>query len=57
MTMKVGDLVRVNETYAIPFVGIVLAVNSIGGALVRSPDGSREVWAYDWFAEVLNESG
>mgnify|MGYP003644473189 FL=1 len=55
--MKVGDLVRVNETYAIPFVGIVLAVNSIGGALVRSPDGSREVWAYDWFAEVLNESG
>ena len=56
--MKVGDLVRVNETYAIPFVGIVLAVNSIGGALVRSLGAnSFETWAYDWFSEVINESG
>jgi hypothetical protein len=54
--MNVGDLVRVSENCAIPFLGLVLAVNSIGGALVRSPDGSREAWAYDWFAEVISES-
>ena len=54
--MKVGDLVRVSENCAIPFLGIVLDVNSKGGALVRSTDGLREVWAYGWFAEVINES-
>ena len=54
--MKVGDLVRVNENCATPFLGFVWAVNSMGGALVRSPDGSREAWAYDWFAEVISES-
>ena len=54
--MKVGDLVRVSENYATPYVGIVVAVNLKGGVLVRSTDGSREVWAYDWFAEVINES-
>lgn len=55
-SVKVGDLVRVNENCATPFLGFVWAVNSMGGALVRSPDGSREAWAYDWFAEVISES-
>jgi len=53
--VKVGDLVRVSETTATPFLGIVVAINQLGGALVRSP-GGREVWAYDWFAEVISES-
>ena len=55
--MKVGDLVRVSENCTVPFLGIVLAVNSIGGSLVRSLDDTREVWAYDWFSEVISESG
>jgi len=54
--MKVGDLVRVNENCIVPYLGIVVSVNSIGGALVRSTDGSRSSWVYDWFAEVINES-
>ena len=54
--MKVGDLVRVNESGVVPYLGIVVAVNSHGGALVCSMDGSREAWAYDWFAEVISES-
>ena len=54
--MKFGDLVRVSENCAVPFLGIVLVVNSIGGALVRSLDDTREVWAYDWFSEVISES-
>ena len=53
--MKVGDLVRVSEPAAFAFLGIVVAINQRGGALVRSPCG-REVWAYDWFAEILSES-
>ena len=50
--MKVGDLVRWRGVYAIPFVGVVVAINSMGGALVRSSDG-HSAWAYDWFAEVI----
>ncbi len=54
--MKIGDLVRVGEPCCIPFLGIVVAINSVGGALVRSPDRVWDTWAYDWFAEVLSES-
>ena len=55
--MKVGDLVRVSENCTVPFLGIVLVVNSIGGALVRSLGAnSFETWAYDWFSEVISES-
>ena len=53
--MKLGDLVRVSETYATPFAGIVVAINGSGGALVISSLG-REVWAYDWFSEVISEA-
>ena len=54
--MKVGDLVRVNENCIVPYLGIVVYTNSQGGALVRSTDGSRASWVYDWFAEVLSEN-
>ena len=54
--MKVGYLVRVNENCVVPYLGIVVSINSKGGALVRSTDGSRSSWVYDWFAEVLSES-
>ena len=54
--MKVGDLVRVNENCIVPYLGVVVTVNSMGGALVRSMDGSRSSWVYDWFAEVISES-
>ena len=53
--MKVGDLVRVRE-FVVPYLGIVVSTNSQGGALVRSTDGRREAWVYDWFAEVLSEN-
>jgi hypothetical protein len=54
--MKVGDLVRVKLPTVIPYIGIVVAINAMGGALVRSMDAAREYWIYDWSAEVLNES-
>ena len=54
--VKVGDLVRVNENCVTPFIGIVAAVNSRGGAFVRGVDRSRSVWAYDWFTEIISES-
>ena len=54
--MKVGDLVRVDQNCIDSFLGVVVTVNSMGGALVRSTDGSRSLWVYDWFAEVLSES-
>ena len=54
--MKVGDLVRVSQNCIVPYLGIVVSINSMGGALVRSTDGSRASWAYDWFAEVINAS-
>jgi small-conductance mechanosensitive channel len=53
---KVGDLVRVSQNCIVPYLGIVVSINSMGGALVRSTDGSRASWAYDWFAEVINAS-
>ena len=55
--MKVGDLVRVSDPYCVPFLGIVVAFNSMGGALVRSLRWDRDTWAYGWFVEVINESG
>ena len=54
--MKVGDLVRVKLPAMIPYIGCVVAVNSMGGALVRSMDAAREYWVYGWSAEVINES-
>jgi len=54
--MKIGDLIRVSAPCGIPFLGIVVAINSVGGALVHSPDSGWDTWAYDWFAEIVNES-
>ena len=54
--MKVGDLVHVKLPTVWPYIGFVVAVNRMGGALVRSPDGNREYWVYDWSAEVISES-
>ena len=54
--MKVGDLVRVSDPYCVPFLGIVVAFNSMGGALVRSLQWDSDTWAYGWFVEVINES-
>jgi hypothetical protein len=54
--VKVGDLVRVNENCVVPYLGIVVSTNSQGAALVRSTDGNRASWVYDWFAEVISES-
>ena len=55
--MKVGDLVRVKQTYGTPIVGIVVRLNNMGGALVQSLDSDGyKVWAYDWHTEVISES-
>ena len=55
--MKVGDLVRVKQTYGTPIVGIVVRFNNMSGALVQSLDSDgHKVWAYDHFTEVISES-
>jgi len=53
--MKVGDLVRV-KLPTTAYIGMAIAINVKGGALVRSFDGKREHWIYGWSGEVISES-
>ena len=56
LSVKVGDLVRVKLPVVVPYIGMVMAINTTGGALVRSFDSNYAYWVYDWSVEVVSES-
>ena len=53
LSMRVGDLV---VTGVRAYVGVAIRVNSRGGGLVRSMDGSLEYWVNSWSGEVISAS-